>query len=374
MSEQTRHEIIMPALGMTQDTGEILSWSFELGALVQAGDILFEVETDKTTVEVEAGSAGVIVEVRAAAGEAVPVGSVIAVIDSDVSAVPVIASRSVSSETGGADVDKATEKDINPSRDAVSVLSNTAARSAAPETKRATAEKVPRTVPAVRPVEASASATPIPSGRILASPKAKLAARDKGISLEQMAAAGIDQPLQFVDVQNYVPSTSTASISQSLLQARIARTAYKDFLEWADKQTDTHTISGSVWSLFASSAWRYSCAPDPIADVHVEFEQWSDRASDLFTINADRVGLLEIVSYEANGNVDMLVRDMTGTPLTHYQSPYELACPSLTVVEDGSDHLNLSLRFNESSLSLDSAMSLLNRVCQLVEQPLRHLL
>jgi hypothetical protein len=65
---------------------------------------------------------------------------------------------------------------------------------------------------------------------------------------------------------------------------------------------------------------------------------------------------------------------MTGTPLTHYQSPHEPACPSLTVVEDGSDHLNLSLRFNESSLSLDSAMSLLNRVCQLVEQPLRHLL
>jgi hypothetical protein len=49
---------------------------------------------------------------------------------------------------------------------------------------------------------------------------------------------------------------------------------------------------------------------------------------------------------------------------------------SITIVHIASDwdHLNLSFRFNETSLSLDSAMSLLNRVCQLVEQPLRHLL
>jgi hypothetical protein len=357
MSDQSRHEIIMPALGMTQDTGEILSWNFELGAVVQADDILFEVETDKTTVEVEAGSAGVIVEVRAAAGEAVPVGSVIAVIDSDVSAIPVAATVSASSAVAAPEPTKP------------------APRPPAPEAKKATPGPAPRAEPHVaQPIASIASVTSSPGGRILASPKAKFAARDKGISLEQIAAAGIDQPLQYIDVQNYVPRTVTAGISQSLLQARVQHTAYKDFLEWADKQTDKHAISGSVWSLFASSAWRYSCAPDPIADVCVELEQWSDRESDLFSINADRVGLLEIVSYEPNGYVDMLVRDMTGTPLTHYQSPNEPACPTLTVVEDGLDHLNLSLRFDESSLSLDSAVSLLNRICQLVEQPLRHLL
>jgi hypothetical protein len=213
-----------------------------------------------------------------------------------------------------------------------------------------------------------------PSGRILASPKAKLAARDKGISLEQFAAAGIDQPLQYVDVQNYVPGVISAGTAQSLLQARVEHAAYQDFLEWADKQTDTHAISGSVWSLFASSAWRYACVPDPLADVCIELEQWSNRDGDLLTINADRVGLLGIIAYEPKGHVDMLIRDMTGTPLTRYQSPHDPNCPSITVVEDGADHLNLSLRFDESNLPLDSALTLLNRICQLVEQPLRHLL
>lgn len=364
----------MPALGMTQDTGEILSWNFELGALVQADDILFEVETDKTTVEIEAGSAGVIVEVRAAAGEAVPVGSVIAVIDSDVSAVAVIATASPVvgvAAAGNSSVDQSTKKNGMSPASAASIPAKAAARASATEGKKAIPQLATR---AMKPLSTIALHAPPPNSRILASPKAKLAAHDMGISIEQIAAAGIDQPLQFVDVQNYVPGGPTEGIARSLLQARVENTAYKDFLEWADKQTENHSISGSVWSLFASSAWRYCCTPDPLADVHVELEQWSNRESDLFTINADRVGLLEIVSYEPNGYIDMLVRDMTGTPLTHYQSPNEPACPSLTVVKDGSEHVNLSLRFDESSLSLDSAMSLLNRICQLVEQPLRHLL
>ena len=347
----------MPALGMTQDTGEILSWNFELGARVKADDILFEVETDKTTVEIEAGSAGIIVEVRASAGEAVPVGAVIAVIDTDESATPTVSTVAVSSivsDTTDASVSSTLEKP-----EVSKVISPT---------------KAPSIICRVPTRTENNSSGVQASGHILASPKAKLAARDKGISLEQLVAAGIEQPLQYVDVQNYVPSDSTSGHSLSLLQARVEHTAYKDFLEWADKQTDTSNISGSVWSLFASSAWRYSCASDPLADVYVELEHWSNREADLFSINADRVGLLEIVSYEPNGYVDVLVRDMTGTPLTHYQSPNEPDCPSLTVVDDGADHLNLSLRFNETSLSLDSAMSLLNRVCQLVEQPLRHLL
>ena len=362
----------MPALGMTQDTGEILSWNFELGALVKADDILFEVETDKTTVEVEAGSAGIIVEVRASAGEAVPVGAVIAVIDSEESAAPTVSTVAASSMVSDTTAASTVSASSMVSDTADASVSSTLEKSEV--TKTISPTKAPSIKSRVATQTENNSSSVQASGHILASPKAKLAARDKGISLEQLVAAGIEQPLQYVDVRKFVPGVSTSGHSQSLLQARVKHTAYKDFLEWADKQTDTNELSGSVWSLFASSAWRYSCASDPLADVYVELEQWSNREADLFSINADRVGLLELVSYEPNGYVDMLVRDMTGTPLTHYQSPNEPACPSLTVVDDGADHLNLSLRFNESSLPLDSAMSLLNRVCQLVEQPLRHLL
>ena len=41
------HEVIMPALGMAQDTGKIVSWLKSSGDAVKTGDALFEVETDK---------------------------------------------------------------------------------------------------------------------------------------------------------------------------------------------------------------------------------------------------------------------------------------------------------------------------------------
>jgi len=56
-----QHEIIMPALGMSQDTGTLLAWHKSEGEPVSSGEILFEVETDKTTMEVEAPSDGFLV-------------------------------------------------------------------------------------------------------------------------------------------------------------------------------------------------------------------------------------------------------------------------------------------------------------------------
>ena len=46
--------IIMPQLGETVAEGKILTWFKAVGDDVKIGDRLFEVETDKVTVEVEA--------------------------------------------------------------------------------------------------------------------------------------------------------------------------------------------------------------------------------------------------------------------------------------------------------------------------------
>ena len=71
-------DVIMPALGMTQDTGVLIAWNKSPGDAVAEGDLLFEVETDKTTMEVEAQGSGYLTDVVAAAGEEVPVGQVLA--------------------------------------------------------------------------------------------------------------------------------------------------------------------------------------------------------------------------------------------------------------------------------------------------------
>src|SRR5690348_1077153 len=72
------HDVIMPALGMAQDTGLLVSWLKQPGDAVKKGDALFEVETDKATMEVEAQDEGFLSAVTAPAGSDVPVGQVIA--------------------------------------------------------------------------------------------------------------------------------------------------------------------------------------------------------------------------------------------------------------------------------------------------------
>lgn len=71
-------EVVMPALGMAQETGRLVRWLKREGEPVTRGEPLMEVETDKAVVEVEAPGAGVLSGVRVHEGEEVPVGTVIA--------------------------------------------------------------------------------------------------------------------------------------------------------------------------------------------------------------------------------------------------------------------------------------------------------
>ncbi len=74
------NEVIMPVLGMNQDTGKIVRWLAAEGQPVKQGEPLFEVETDKAVAEIEAPASGTLSAISAHAGDDVPVGKVIAVI------------------------------------------------------------------------------------------------------------------------------------------------------------------------------------------------------------------------------------------------------------------------------------------------------
>ncbi len=80
-------DVLMPQLGETVAEGKIVKWFKKAGDTVAAGDNLFEIETDKTSMEVPATSAGVLAEVRVPVGGVVPVGAVVAVIAAPGSAV-----------------------------------------------------------------------------------------------------------------------------------------------------------------------------------------------------------------------------------------------------------------------------------------------
>jgi pyruvate dehydrogenase E2 component (dihydrolipoamide acetyltransferase) len=73
-------DVLMPQLGETVAEGKITQWFKAAGDDIKPGDNLFEIETDKVSMEVPATAAGVLAEIRVPAGRVAPVGAVVAVI------------------------------------------------------------------------------------------------------------------------------------------------------------------------------------------------------------------------------------------------------------------------------------------------------
>jgi 2-oxoglutarate dehydrogenase E2 component (dihydrolipoamide succinyltransferase) len=71
-------DVKMPQLGESVERGTIVRWHKAAGDVVAAGDPLFEVSSDKVSMEVPALVAGTLGEIVVAAGEEAPVGAVVA--------------------------------------------------------------------------------------------------------------------------------------------------------------------------------------------------------------------------------------------------------------------------------------------------------
>ncbi|MGE5367750.1 MAG: dihydrolipoamide acetyltransferase family protein [Betaproteobacteria bacterium] len=73
-------DVLMPQLGETVAEGKITKWFKSVGEEVKPGDNLFEIETDKVSMEVPSTTTGVLAEIRVPAGAVAPVGAVVGVI------------------------------------------------------------------------------------------------------------------------------------------------------------------------------------------------------------------------------------------------------------------------------------------------------
>jgi pyruvate dehydrogenase E2 component (dihydrolipoyllysine-residue acetyltransferase) len=74
----SRRPILMPKLGLTMTEGTLLEWKVAPGDRVKAGDVIFIIETDKISNDIEADSDGVIEALHAAPGEVHNVGQALA--------------------------------------------------------------------------------------------------------------------------------------------------------------------------------------------------------------------------------------------------------------------------------------------------------
>jgi pyruvate dehydrogenase E2 component (dihydrolipoamide acetyltransferase) len=73
-------EVLVPPLGQTVDSVTLVAWHKEEGDAVEQGEMLFAIETDKATLDVEAPASGVLRQVTAQPGDEVEVLSAIAII------------------------------------------------------------------------------------------------------------------------------------------------------------------------------------------------------------------------------------------------------------------------------------------------------
>jgi len=80
-------DVLMPQLGETVTEGTIAAWHKQAGDIIEKGDLLLDVETDKVATEIEAPVSGVLVRIDVAEGETVDVGTVLAVVAEDGEAV-----------------------------------------------------------------------------------------------------------------------------------------------------------------------------------------------------------------------------------------------------------------------------------------------
>jgi pyruvate dehydrogenase E2 component (dihydrolipoamide acetyltransferase) len=182
--------VIMPALGVAQQTGKLLKWLKAEGQAVSKGEPLMEVETDKATVEIEAPATGVLAQVIAKAGDEVPVGNRIAAILAP-------------GETAGVPAKQ------NPLSSPLPRGQATGGRSATRGQEAAPSPPLPRGEG--RGEGRAISSTPAPAaiiGRILASPAARRIAREKDIDLAALKGSGPEGSILAEDVLR-APSSQT---------------------------------------------------------------------------------------------------------------------------------------------------------------------
>ena len=76
-------EVIMPRLGQEMTHGTIVEWYKKDGDQIKEGEPIFQVETEKATIDVEAEVSGTLKQILVHEDEEVPVGQIVALIQTE---------------------------------------------------------------------------------------------------------------------------------------------------------------------------------------------------------------------------------------------------------------------------------------------------
>jgi len=174
----------LPDLGEGIAEGELVSWLVAAGDTVEEDQVIAEVETDKALVEIPSPYDGSVTRLHHDEGEIVPVDAVIATFEVE------------------GDEEAAAERDSSsPSVDAGGGTGETAADAA--DTDAAAAG-----TPADAAADASPGESPVPSGRVFASPSTRTLARELGVDIGAVEGSGPGGRVTGADVRAYAQGAS----------------------------------------------------------------------------------------------------------------------------------------------------------------------
>ena len=192
-------DIVVPQIGEAVSELRIVAWYKQIGDEVQVGDLLFEVDSDKAIVEVEAFVAGTLLEILAPADSPVMPQDVVARVGSFDEAAHFLILQTLAEKSVHEQV--SSEVNISPVAQRMAVQMGVALDgiTGSGPNGRITADDVQ-----------SHAVQEAPSNdRALASPKARLVAQDRGVDLSGIAGTGVDGLIVVRDVEAAAPAVAT---------------------------------------------------------------------------------------------------------------------------------------------------------------------
>ncbi len=181
----------MPKLSDTMTEGVVAAWHKKVGDVVESGELLAEIETDKATMEFESFQDGVLLHIGVQTGDAAPVDGVLCVLGEKGEDI-----KKLLADAAKADAvsdEPASETNDKPP---VAIVSNDVTP---PKPQASPAPVAAATAPVSRPQNT----------RVIASPLAKKLADKLGLSLDRIPGSGEGGRVVKSDVENFKMASAT---------------------------------------------------------------------------------------------------------------------------------------------------------------------
>ena len=278
--------IQMPQLGETVTEGTISKWHKKVGETVKSGEILFEIETDKTSMEIPATADGKLSQILVAEGNTSSVGSIVAIVAMDGEDVNDAAPREAEvNEKKEVAHDKATQTEIQSQK------------GTAEEIKNYDDKKIDLDAPdwfsvltEVLTPDQNYNSIKIPNSEIKLTPLAKRIASNASINLDQLLDYCKSNNIKKVNrrfVENFI--TSQSQISSSTNKQAIDETIY-------NKSVALNRIRRTTAQRLSQS---WSVVPQAFQAVEVNYSNLDFVRSEMKENSVDKAFKISYLSFVA---------------------------------------------------------------------------